>query len=382
MPSLWTPERWTDRLAELEARDFDAKQAPLRRDIRSLGALLGQVLREQAGDELFEKVETLRRASIARREAELAGDLDAARARLEEARALTRAAAEDPSTAHKLARAFAFYFELINLAETNHRRRRRRAGMLAEREPHAGQPQPVQRGSMRGTLRRLREAGYTRASALELLARICVIPVFTAHPTEVARRSVMFKRRRISDLLEQLDQFAAPPAEIASLERDLLAEITALWQTDDVRDARPTVRDEIRMGLDYYEASLFNTIPALYREIAGALDAEFPAAHDGDDEPESHTRLTALPTLIRFGSWIGGDRDGNPFVTATTTSDSLAMARNLLRDFYLEQLHIVFEQLASSQQQAAISPALRERLSSYLARLRHSDADLHPDHSQ
>ncbi len=367
MPSLWTPERWTDRLTELEARDFDAKQAPLRRDIRSLGALLGQVLREQAGDELFEKVETLRRASIARREAEFAGDLEAARARLEEARALTRAAAEDPSTAHKLARAFAFYFELINLAETNHRRRRRRAGMLVERET-------VQRGSMRGTLRRLRQAGYTRDSALELLTRICVIPVFTAHPTEVARRSVMFKRRRISDLLEQLDQFATPPAEIASLERDLLAEITALWQTDDVRDARPTVRDEIRMGLDYYEASLFATIPALYREIAGALDAEFPPASSREDEPTPHTRLTTLPTLIRFGSWIGGDRDGNPFVTATTTSDSLAMARNLLRSYYVEQLHIVFEQLASSQHQAPISPALRERLSNYLARLRRSSS--------
>src|SRR5580658_3535799 len=98
MPSLWTPESWPERLAELEAHSGDAKQAPLRRDIRSLGALLGQVLREQAGDELFEKVETLRRASIARREAELAGDLEAEAARLEEARALTRAAAEDPST--------------------------------------------------------------------------------------------------------------------------------------------------------------------------------------------------------------------------------------------------------------------------------------------
>ena len=377
MPSLWTPERWTDRLAELEARDFDAKQAPLRRDIRSLGALLGQVLREQAGDELFAKVETLRRASIARREAELAGDLEAARARLEEARALTRAAAEDPSTAHRLASAFAFYFELINLAETNHRKRRRRAGMLdiSEREPHAvGQLKPVQRGSMQGTLRRLREAGYTRDSALELLARICVIPVFTAHPTEVARRSVMFKRRRISDLLEQLDQVGVPPSELASLERDLLAEITALWQTDDVRDARPTVRDEIRMGLDYYDASLFGTIPVLYREIAAALDAEFPPARASEDEPTSHTRLTALPTLIRFGSWIGGDRDGNPFVIASTTSDSLAMARNLLRSYYLQQLHIVFEQLASSQHQAPISPALRERLSGYLAHLRHADA--------
>jgi phosphoenolpyruvate carboxylase len=361
MPSLWTPERWTDRLAELEATDFDSKQTPLRRDIRSLGALLGQVLREQAGDELFEKVETLRRASIARREAELAGDPEAAAARLEEARALTRAVAEDPSTAQQLARAFAFYFELINLAETNHRKRRRRAGMLIDGRD------TIQRGSMRGTLRRLREAGYTRDSAFELLTRICIIPVFTAHPTEVARRSVMFKRRRISDLLEQLDNFATPPAELDALERDLLAEITALWQTDDVRDARPTVRDEIRMGLDYYEASLFNTIPALYREIAAALDAEFPQSTEGP------TQLTTLPTLIRFGSWIGGDRDGNPFVTAATTSDSLAMARSLLRDFYLAQLQTVFEQLASSQHQAGISPALRERLSNYLARLRHTD---------
>jgi phosphoenolpyruvate carboxylase len=367
MPSLWTPERWTDRLAELEATDFDSKQAPLRRDIRSLGALLGQVLREQAGDELYEKVETLRRASIARREAELAGDLEAARARLEEARALTRAAAEDPSTAHKLARAFAFYFELINLAETNHRKRRRRAGMLSD-----GHNEKIQRGSMRGTLRRLREAGFSRDSALDLLARICIIPVFTAHPTEVARRSVMFKRRRISDLLEQIDQFATPPAEIATLESDLLAEITALWQTDDVRDVRPTVRDEIRMGLDYYESSIFDTIPVLYAEIANALDAEFPLSAAADDAPQSHTPLTALPTLVRFGSWIGGDRDGNPFVTASTTIDSLAMARNLLRDFYLEQLRVLFEQLASSQHQAAISPALRDRLRSYLAHLRRS----------
>ncbi len=358
------PERWTDRVAELEALDFESKQAPLRRDIRSLGALLGQVLREQAGDELYEKVETLRRASIARREAELAGDLEAAAARLEEARALTRAAAEDPATAHQLARAFAFYFELINLAETNHRKRRRRAAMLSNTEH-------IQRGSLRGTLRRLREAGYTRDSALELLARICIIPVFTAHPTEVARRSVMFKRRRISDLLERLDGIAVPPAEIATFERDLLAEITALWQTDDVRNARPTVRDEIRMGLDYYESSLFATIPVLYAEIASALDAEFPP--DANNTTEQTTPLSSLPTVVRFGSWIGGDRDGNPFVTASTTQDSLAMARNLLRDFYLTQLRSLFEQLASSQEQAAISPALRERLSGYLARLRRAD---------
>jgi phosphoenolpyruvate carboxylase len=360
MPSLWTPERWTDRLAELEARDFDAKQAPLRRDVRSLGALLGQVLREQVGDELFAQVENLRRASIARREAELAGDLDSARRYLDEALALTHAAAADPANAHQLARAFAFYFELINLAETNHRKRRRRAALLEDGAP--------QRGNFRGTLRRLREAGFGREAVLDLLARICITPVFTAHPTEVARRSVMFKRRRISDLLEQLDRLAVPGAELGSLERELLAEITALWQTDDVRNAQPTVRDEIRMGLDYYEASLFGTIPVLYSELASDLDAEFPAAKS----PRSPTTLTKLPILVRFGSWIGGDRDGNPFVTAATTAEALNLARELLRTYYLERLQIVFEQVASSQQQAPISASLRQRLARYVAHLRRS----------
>src|SRR6185312_14768263 len=124
--------------------------------------------------------------------------------------------------------AFGFYFELINLAETNHRKRRRLAIQL---DPNAA----PQRGDLRGTLRRLREAGIDAAQAYDLLRRICITPVFTAHPTEVARRSVMFKRRRISDLLEQLDRIPVPDAHLESLERDLTSEITALWQTDDVR---------------------------------------------------------------------------------------------------------------------------------------------------
>jgi phosphoenolpyruvate carboxylase len=359
MPSLWTPESWSDRLRELQAKDFDAKQAPLRRDVRSLGALLGQVLREQAGDKLFNTVERLRRTAIARRDAEAAGDTEAARKHLEAAEALTREAAADPATAYKLARAFAFCFELINLAETNHRKRRRRAAMLDA----AAKPQ---RGSLRGTLRRLRESGATRAQALDFLSQISITPVFTAHPTEVARRSVMFKRRRISELLEQLDAIPVAPAEMAALENDLLAEITALWQTDDVRTVRPTVRDEIRMALDYYEASIFSTIPVLYTEIAAALDAEFPLG-----EP-THTSLLDLPIVVRFGSWIGGDRDGNPFVTSDATSDALAMARNLLYTHYRAQLTDIFEQLASSTHQAPISPALQHRLDSYTEQLRAS----------
>jgi phosphoenolpyruvate carboxylase len=356
MPSFWTPDSWASRLAELEARSGEQKEAPLRRDIRSLATLLGQVLREQAGDALFDAVEALRRTAITRREAEPGSD--AARGHLDQARDLTRSFAADTTTAYQLARAFAFYFELINLAETNHRKRRRRAALLdADSAP--------QRGSLRGTLRRLRAAGHSRADALALLARICITPVFTAHPTEVARRSVLFKRRRIAEILERLDSIPIPAAELDALEASLLAEITALWQTDDVRSARPTVRDEVRMALDYFEGSLFATVPVLYTEIASALDAEFAEA--SPSEPSS------LPIVVRFGSWIGGDRDGNPFVTASTTAESLAMSRALLLEHYLRELSSLFDQLASSTQQAPISAALRERLHGYLQAMHSAD---------
>jgi len=355
MASLWTPTSWSDRLAELEARTSPAKDAPLRRDVRSLGALLGQVLREQPGNALFGAVESLRRTAIARREADGKEDVEAAQEHLQQAQSLTHEVAADARTAFFLARAFAFYFELINLAETNHRKRRRRSSLLeAAAEP--------QRGSLRGTLRRLKDSGFSREITLALLEQICIMPVFTAHPTEVARRSVMFKRRSISDLLEKLDGIPLPVTELDELEAALLAEITALWQTDDVRHARPTVQDEVQMGLDYYDASLFETVPVLYAEMASALDAEFPGT-----EP---TQLADLPVVVQFGSWIGGDRDGNPFVTATTTAESVAMSRRVVHDYYVARLTELFEQLAPSTRQAPISVALRKRLTNYLKQLK------------
>ncbi|HWZ52126.1 MAG TPA: phosphoenolpyruvate carboxylase [Granulicella sp.] len=377
MPSLWTPTDWPQRLAELEATG-ELKEVPLRRDVRSLGMLLGEVLREQAGPALFDAVESLRRTAIARREADAAsgseknqssGRRDAsdseggshlhqAGSHLQQALSSVHTYANDLSTSYQLARAFSFYFELINLAETNHRKRRRLANQL---DPSA----PPQRGSLRGALRQLRLAGIPAPQALDLLRRICVSPVFTAHPTEVARRSVMFKRRRISDLLEQLDRIPLPAAQMDTLERDLTAEITALWQTDDVRSARPTVRDEIRMALDYYESSLFDTLPVLYQEVAAALAAEY----------DLHPSLADLPQLVGFGSWIGGDRDGNPFVTPPATREALAMAHELLLQHYGRRLQNVFEQLASSTQQVPVSPALEARLVPYLAKLRTAGQD-------
>jgi phosphoenolpyruvate carboxylase len=365
MPSLWTPNDWPQRLAELQAPTGELKEAPLRRDVRSLGMLLGEVLREQAGDPLYDAVEALRRTAIARREAEApqngTADQVSATAHLEQA--LARVRLLDLPAAYQLARAFGFYFELINLAETNHRKRRRLSHQLSE---SASSTSVVQRGDLRGTLRRLREAGVTADEAYALLCRICVVPVFTAHPTEVARRSVMFKRRRISDLLEQLDRIPVPEPQLEALERDLIAEITALWQTDDVRSARPTVRDEIRMALDYYESSHFDTLPVLYGEVASALAAEYPSQQATDPV----TNICDLPQLIRFGSWIGGDRDGNPFVTSQATREALAMAHSLLLSHYRRRLQNVFEQLASSTQQVPVSAELTALLDHYLTQLR------------
>jgi phosphoenolpyruvate carboxylase len=365
MMSLWTPTDWAQRLAELQAATDELKEAPLRRDVRSLGMLLGEVLREQAGESLYEAVEALRRTAIARREAEApqtgTANTMAATTRLQQALDLVHAL--DLPGAYQLTRAFGFYFELINLAETNHRKRRRLSHQLSE---NASSNSAVQRGDLRGTLRRLREAGVTADEAYTLLSRICVSPVFTAHPTEVARRSVMFKRRRISDLLEQLDRIPVPESQLEALEHDLTAEITALWQTDDVRSARPTVRDEIRMALDYYESSLFDTLPVLYGEVASALAAEYPE----EIAPDSVTNICDLPLLIRFGSWIGGDRDGNPFVTPQATRDALAMAHSLLLTHYRKRLQNVFEQLASSTQQVPVSGELTALLQRYLTQLR------------
>jgi phosphoenolpyruvate carboxylase len=366
MPSLWSSANWSKRLAELQAPTGELKEAPLRRDVRSLGMLLGEVLREQSGDALYTAVEDLRRTAIARREADSKADTTAASSNLEQALSRVHSHSDNLTTAYQLARAFSFYFELINLAETNHRKRRRLSAQL-------DQNTPPQRGDLRGTLRRLREAGISAAEAHDLLKKICISPVFTAHPTEVARRSVMFKRRRISDILEQLDRIPVPDPHLEALERDLIAEITSLWQTDDVRSARPTVRDEIRMALDYYESSLFDTLPVLYAEVSAALTAEYPGSDPcGATEPEGSTTpsICELPQLVSFGSWIGGDRDGNPFVTPQATREALAMAHSLLLTHYRRRLQNVFEQLGSSTQQVPVSDELKALLKKYLAQLR------------
>jgi phosphoenolpyruvate carboxylase len=348
MALLWSPESWSQRLAELEARSGELKEAPLRRDVRSLGTLLGEVLREQAGEDLFAHVEALRQGTIRRRDAEMRGNEE--EAERHGAKALELVHSLPAERALLLTRAFAFYFELINLAETNHRKRRRIAIQLSGEDRH-------QRGSLVGTLCEMRRVGITAEQAMEWLRRILIVPVFTAHPTEIARRTVMTKRRRIGEFLARLDRIPVPEQELARLEEAIRAEITSLWQTDEVRSRRPTVYDEVKMGLDYYDVSIFGTLPGLYREIGEALRASYGL------KIEPHE----LPQVLRFGSWIGGDRDGNPFVTPDVTRDAIQLARGHLLLYYQARLDDIIDLLTTSAQQRPASKQLRERLDAYVA---------------
>ena len=348
MALLWNPESWSQRLAEIEAQTGELKEAPLRRDVRSLGMLLGEVLREQAGEDLFAHVEALRQGTIRRRDAEARGHAEEAARHA--AAALELVHSLPAGRAILLTRAFAFYFELINLAETNHRKRRRIALRLSGQ---AGR----QRGSLEGTLSAMRRVGIGADEAMDWLRRVLIVPVFTAHPTEAARRTVMFKRRRIGEFLEALDRIPIPERDLARLEQLVLAEITSLWQTDEVRSRRPTVYDEIKMGLDYYDVSIFETLPSLYREISEALHASYNL------EIEVHE----LPLVLNFGSWIGGDRDGNPFVTPEVTRDAVQLARGHLLLYYQRQLDVIIDLLTSSAQQRSVSSELLERLEAYVA---------------
>jgi phosphoenolpyruvate carboxylase len=357
---LWNVDDQAARLAELTSHDSDLKEAPLRRDVRSLGRLLGEVLKEQVGDKLFSAVEELRLLLIEHRElhARPGQDVENTQRLIERAESIVSHL--DVAEAHQMAKAFAIYFELTNLAETNHRKRRRRA---AQTSPEL----LAQPGSFLGTLRRMRDAGITQQQALEWLAKIEVVLVFTAHPTEVARRTVLFKRQRIAAELEQLDRLPLTERESEKHEQAIIAEITALWQTDEVRRRQPTVRDEIRMGLDYYPSVLFETLPALYDGLADDFRETY-----GEELPAN-----ALPRVLRFGSWIGGDRDGNPLVTPECTRDALQIARETILGYYVDRVNDLIWQLSPSTYQVPVSTQLEAALNSYAATV--SAPELNPE---
>ena len=365
--SLWQAEDQAARLAELTSGDAALKELSLRRDVRSLGQLLGRTLTEQVGVELYDSVELLR---------SLTGEHRSAKAEPANASPDTLSADADPMAraeevvkrlnvveAYQLTKAFAIYFELTNLAETNHRKQRRRARTLAANLPALP-------GTFRGTLERLREAGIAWQDALGVLRQIKVTPVFTAHPTEVARRTILFKRRRIAEQLERLSRLPLSDAEAAAAEDAIAREITALWQTDDIRRRQPTVEDEIMMGLDYYPSVLIQTLPDVYTEMSSGFAQVY------DARLEAHE----LPAVISFASWIGGDRDGNPYVTAATTREALLLARHTILDYYSKAIEQLQEQLSLSAHQVKVSASLQEKFKSYAETLTGAQAEVsrHP----
>jgi phosphoenolpyruvate carboxylase len=346
---LWQTDAQATRLKELLGHE-STKEAPLRRDVRLLGQLLGEVIKEQAGHRLFEKVEDLRRLAIEHRE-----HLIHSKASKDESDLMARftkiISGLSVDEAYSLTKAFTIYFELTNLAETNHRKRRRRATQVS----HG----PTQPGTFRGTLQRLKEASFDAKEVLDQLKRIEAVPVFTAHPTEVARRTVLFKRKRILQELEKMDRLPLTDEEVKTSAAIIACEITALWQSDEVHRRQPTVRDEIKMGLDYFPGCLIETVPTVYKEMASAFREVYGA----------ETTPRELPNVLRFGSWIGGDRDGNPFVTAERARDALQMARGVILDHYIKATEDLMDKLSSSERQAQVSSEARQRLDHYAAQM-------------
>ena len=346
----WKIDNPLTRLAELTSFAGDLWERPLRRDVRSLGMLLGRVIREQSGEAIYVLEEELRQGAIAHRrrlyhaeeEAVIWKDDPQLQAAVDLIRGLPLA------DAGQIVKAFSTFFELVNLAETQHRKRRLRAVRLAAEE----EDKP---GSLRGTLARLRDNGFSAEQILAGLHCIEVMPVFTAHPTEVARRVTRTKRQNIASALEQLNLPLLFDAEAARQQQAILCEITALWQTEEIRSHNPTVENEIDMGLDPYVPYLMPALDDFYPDLAAAIEEVFGYSVDPGE----------LPTVVRFGSWIGGDRDGNPAVTPASTATALEKARGMVLDSYLKDVDRLRELLTPSGCRVPTSAAFRQTLQRY-----------------
>ncbi|HEX9202619.1 MAG TPA: phosphoenolpyruvate carboxylase, partial [Vicinamibacteria bacterium] len=264
----------------------------LSEQIHLLGDLLGQTIVEQEGRGLFDLVEEVRALAKAHRAGDAAAGI----------RLLARIEALPLPEARGVVKAFSSYFQLVNLAEEEERIRvvRRRAGEARTR----GRPMDE---TVSAALLALREQGVTAAEVQTLVDRLLIMPVFTAHPTEAKRRTVLTKLGRIAETLDVLDFRALTPEETEETLETLREEVVSLWETDQTRSYRPRVIDEVRNGLFYFETTLFDLAPRIERRLREGLRAVYPE-HD-----------FRVPHFLRFGSWIGGDRDGNPFVTPAVT---------------------------------------------------------------
>ena len=299
-----------------------AKDRPLVQDIRLLGRLLGDTIRRHEGDEAFELVERVRQLSVAYR---IKRDAGAGRA-LDR---LLKNLSGDRTVS--VIRAFSYFSHLANIAEDRHHVRRR------EHHEHLGH---LQEGSLAMSFVRLERRGVRGAEIAAALARAHISPVLTAHPTEVQRKSILDAERAIALLLAERDTLAGEAARAAN-EALLRARITQLWQTRMLRTAKLTVDDEVANALSYYHATFLRQIPRLYREIEDALPG-----HE-------------IAPFLRMGSWIGGDRDGNPNVDAGTLRRAFARQAETVLRFYLVELHELGAELSLSGTLAPVTPELQ-----------------------
>ena len=304
-----------------EKRD---SERPLVEDIRLLGRILGDVIRVQEGPEAYELVEQIRKLSVAfRRDADHEAD-----------KALKKLLKGLPGDrAVSVIRAFTYFSHLANLAEDRHHIRRR---AIHERAGH------TQEGSIDVALQRLRWAGITPKSISDMLATSFVSPVLTAHPTEVQRKSILDAERDIAHLLTERDAIKAraavvnaakdalTPKELAANELQMRARVMQLWQTRLLRFTKLTVADEIENALSYYEATFLREIPKLYAELEQALPGQ------------------PIASFLRMGQWIGGDRDGNPNVTAQTLEHALTRQSDVALRHYLTEVHFLGSELSLS----------------------------------
>ncbi|RDU96571.1 phosphoenolpyruvate carboxylase [Trinickia dinghuensis] len=315
--------------AKTAARGREDKDQPLFQDIRYLGRLLGDVVREQEGDAVFDVVETIRQNAVKFRRED---DTSAAQSLEKQLRRLT------PEQSVSVVRAFSFFSHLANIAEDRHHNRRRRIHALAGSAPQAG--------TIAYALGRLALGGNLDTATLKrFFDDALIVPVLTAHPTEVQRKSILDAQHDIARLLAERDQ-PLTERERAYNETMLRARVTTLWQTRMLRDSRLTVADEIENALSYYRATFLSELPALYDDIETAL-----AEHTG--EP------VHVAPFFQMGSWIGGDRDGNPNVTAATLEHAITRQATVIFEHYLEQVHALGAELSVSNLLAGASEALQ-----------------------
>lgn len=308
----------------------------LRGDIRLLGKLLGDVIRAHEGEPMFDTIEAIRQNAVAfRRDDDPAAGqaLDATLAELSQ---------ED---ANLVVRAFTYFLHLSNLAEDRDQHRQRRERALAGGEP--------ERGSLRHTLRELADQGHDADTIRALLADACLVPVLTAHPTEVQRKSTLDNHHALAGLLPRLDQDLTAD-ERKALQRALLGRITTLWQTRLLRNMGLQVADEIDNALTFYRQTFLPEIPALYADLAEWLEGA--AADDDAFAPPP----PPLPPFLRMGSWIGGDRDGNPNVDEATLEHAARQQAATALDHYLEEVHALGAELSLSALLGPIPTDLRE----------------------